>query len=134
MINFTEYIRFFRLFDFLTFCWEVKMIDFTEYIGFFRLFAFFTFLVGGQKDQIYWIILNYFRLFDFSTSCWMGKMIDFRTFLISVEHVLRSGSHILYYIFNSFYRKIQFVFAILSQKSMRFILWNKIKGIEFWTN
>ena len=38
------------------------------------------------------------------------------------------------YIYNSFYRKIQCVSAFLSQKSMRFILWNKIKGIEFWTN
>ena len=35
MIDFTEYIDFFLLFDFLTSWWEVKMIKFTEYIVFF---------------------------------------------------------------------------------------------------
>ena len=46
MIDFTEYV-FFRLFDFSTFWWEVKLIDFTEYTGFFRLFDFSTLEGGG---------------------------------------------------------------------------------------
>ena len=55
------------------------MIDFTEYIGFFRVFDL---LVGGKNDQIYWInILNYFRLLDLSTSCWEVKMIDFTEYI-----------------------------------------------------
>ena len=52
MIDFTEYIEFFRLFDFLTFRWEFKMINFTECIEFFRLFDL---LLGGQTDRFYWI-------------------------------------------------------------------------------
>ena len=47
MIKFTEYIEYFRLFDFSTSCWEVKLIDFTGYIGFFRLFDFSTLEGGG---------------------------------------------------------------------------------------
>ena len=52
MIDFTEHIDFFRLFDFSTSWWEVKMIKFTK-------------------------LLDYFRLLDFSTSYWEVKIIDF---------------------------------------------------------
>ena len=45
MINFTEYIGFFLLFDFSTSCWEFKMIDFPEYIENFLLFDLF----GGRS-------------------------------------------------------------------------------------
>ena len=38
---------FFRLFDFSTCCWEVKLIYFTEYIAFSRLFDFWTLEEGG---------------------------------------------------------------------------------------
>ena len=61
MIDFTEYIEFFRLFDFLTSLWEFKMMNFTECIEFCRLFDL---LLGGQTDRFYWI---YWILFDFST-------------------------------------------------------------------
>ena len=58
MINFTEYIDFFRLFDVSTSCWEIKMIDFTEYIGFFRLSTFQP--LGGRSK---WSnLLNIFNL------------------------------------------------------------------------
>ena len=50
MFDFTEYIGFFRLFDFSTSWWEVKMIKFTEYIGLFSTFRFFDLLLGGQND------------------------------------------------------------------------------------
>jgi len=40
MIDFTEYIGFFRLFDFSTSWWEAKMIDFTESIKFFDFSSF----------------------------------------------------------------------------------------------
>ena len=74
MINFTEYIDFFRylnlllgghtdrftgyigFFDFSTSYWQVKMIDSTEYIVF-------------------------YRLFDFSTSWWEVKLIDFTEYI-----------------------------------------------------
>ena len=39
-IDWFYWIRIFRLFELLVKWWEVKMIDFTEYIGFFRLFDF----------------------------------------------------------------------------------------------
>ena len=41
MIDYTEYIAFFQLFDFSTSSWEVKLIDFTEYI--LEFFDFMTF-------------------------------------------------------------------------------------------
>ena len=47
MIDFTDYIGIFRLFDYSTSCWEVKMTGITEYFDFFRLFDL---LVGGQND------------------------------------------------------------------------------------
>ena len=72
--------------------------------------------------------------------------VTWTTRIISVFYARRTGFSsltsaqsciyifFLYIYFNSFYRKIQCVSAFLSQNSMRFILWNKIKGIEFWTN
>ena len=50
MLDNTEYIDCFRLFDYSTSWWEVKMINFTEYIDFFRLFDL---LLGIQTDQFY---------------------------------------------------------------------------------
>ena len=70
-------IVFFRLFDLSTSWWEVKMIDFTEYIGFFRLFGL---LMGGQLSDFTGYI-EFFRLFDFSTSCRQVKMIDFTDYI-----------------------------------------------------
>ena len=99
MIDFTEYIEFFRLFDFLTFRWEFKMINFTECIEFFRLFDL---LLGGQTDRFYWIcwilfvfstfrtlagrskwliLLNILGFFDFSTSWWEVIMINFTEYI-----------------------------------------------------
>ena len=54
MINFTDYIDFFRLFVILTSWWEIKMIDFTEYIEFFDFLTFRT-RGRGQNDQFYLI-------------------------------------------------------------------------------
>ena len=44
-------------FDFSTSWWEVIMINFTEYIDFFRLFDL---LLGGQTDRFYWIFILHF--------------------------------------------------------------------------
>ena len=98
MIDFTDYIWFFTLFDFSTSWWEVKMIYFIEYIAFFFTFRLFNILVGGINDHFYWIYsnfstfrplagrsnwstlldtLDYFWLFDFLTCFWEVKMIDF---------------------------------------------------------
>ena len=100
--NLLKILNYFRLLDFSTSCWEVKIIDFTEYIGFFWLFGIllegqlsdfyvywilstfrlFDLLPGGQNDWFYWlgIYLN-FRFFDFSTSWWEVKIIDFIEFI-----------------------------------------------------
>ena len=96
MIDFTEYIDFFRLFDILTSWWVVKLNDFTEYIVF-STFWFFKLLVGGPNDIFYWIywiffdfltflphggrskwsnLLSIMEYFDFWTSCWEVKIID----------------------------------------------------------
>ena len=59
MIDFTEYIGFFRLFDFSISWWQVKMINFNEYIEFFRRFDL---LLKGQTVhfyRIYWILLDF---------------------------------------------------------------------------
>ena len=47
-----DMLDFVRFFDFSNSCRKIKMIDLTEYIGFFRLFDL---LVGGHNDQFYWI-------------------------------------------------------------------------------
>ena len=48
--DFTGYIKFFRLFDFLISSRVLKMFDFTNYIFFFSTFWLFELLVGGQND------------------------------------------------------------------------------------
>ena len=60
--NLLKILNYFRLLDFSTSCWEVKIIDFTEYIGFFWLFGI---LLEGQLSDfyVYWIVST-FRLFD----------------------------------------------------------------------
>ena len=116
-------IHLFRLFELSTSWWEVKMIDFTEYIRFFRLFSFrplggrsndqfhwicwifstfFDLLLGGQTDRFYWICwivrlfnlllgglidwvyliywnFSTFRLFELLVKWWEVKMINFTT-------------------------------------------------------
>ena len=118
-------IHLFRLFELSTSWWEVKMIDFTEYIRFFRLFSFrplggrsndqfhwicwifstfFDLLLGGQTDRFYWICwivrlfnlllgglidwvyriywnFSTFRLFELLVKWWEVKMIDFSEYI-----------------------------------------------------
>ena len=56
----TEYIEFFRFFNFSIFWWEVKIINLTAYIDLFRLFDL---LLGGQTYRFYWIYW-FFLLLD----------------------------------------------------------------------
>ena len=112
----------FRLFDLRV--GEINMIDFTEYIGFFRLFVLlvgcqndrlywtycifvvfrlFDLLVGDQNDKFHWIYLDSFDFstswwvvkksillqhivflwfFEFLTSLWGNKMIDFTEYIV----------------------------------------------------
>ena len=78
MIDFTEYIDFFRLFDFSTSWWEVKMIKFTEYVGNFSTFRLFDLLLGGQNDDITEYI-DFFRLFSLLLG---GQLSDFTGYII----------------------------------------------------
>ena len=57
------YVGFFRLFDFSTSWWVVKIIDLLN-IFVFLTFRLFDLLVGGQNDQFQWL---YWFFFDFTT-------------------------------------------------------------------
>ena len=78
MINFNEYIEFFRHFDLLL---KGKLIIFTGYmLDFVRLSDFLTSCREVKMlDNTEYI--DCFRLFDYSTSWWEVKMINFTEYI-----------------------------------------------------
>ena len=142
MVDFTEYIGFFWLFDFSTSWWEVKMIKLTEYNGVFRLLDL---LLGGQNNwyyteyidffQIFHLVLGgqlsdfagyiiFFRRFDFLTSRREVRMIDFTDYIdflvtFCLFDLLVGGKNDLFYL-------IYWIFRLYFSTS-----WLEIKMINF---
>ena len=80
MIDLTEYIVFFRLFDFLNSWWGVKMINFTDYILIFPTFRLMTSCWEVKMFDFTEYIGN-FWLLDFSNSWRDVKMIKFTEYI-----------------------------------------------------
>ena len=69
--NLLKIFNYFRLLDFSTSCWEVKILILLNILD------FFDFLVSCWKNWAIFMYIEFFQLFDFSTSCREVKMIDF---------------------------------------------------------